>query len=119
MKLIDKCPFCSGRLRISAVRCQDCGSEISGLFSVSALSLLSYEDQRLIEEFILCDGKIKDLAKKIGVSYPTMRLRLDRLIGRLKKLVEEHRSEEVNYILGEVDKGRISPEMASKLIKEL
>ncbi len=117
--MIDKCPFCDGNLRISAVKCQDCGTEISGMFSVSALSLLPYEDQRLIEEFILCDGKIKELAKRLGVSYPTMRLRLDRVIAHLRDLVEEHREREVSYILNEVDKGNISADLAGKLIKEL
>ncbi len=119
MRLMDKCPFCGGEVRVSAVRCQDCGTEVSGLFSLSALSRLPYEDQRLIEEFLLCDGKLKDLARKLGVSYPTVRLRLDKVIARLKALMEEHRAGEIRCILNQVDKGNVSADVASKLIKEL
>ena len=119
MKLISKCPMCKGSVRISAVKCNDCGTEIRGFFSVSALSALPIEDQRLIEAFILCGGKLKDLAEQLGVSYPTIRARFDSVIERLKALSENLKADERNAILDKVEKGKISVDVASRWIKEL
>lgn len=53
------------------------------------LDTLSEEDKAFIKKFILCSGSLKALAQAYGVSYPTIRLRLDRLIAKIKVL-DEH-----------------------------
>ncbi|NPV49107.1 MAG: DUF2089 family protein [Armatimonadetes bacterium] len=50
------------------------------------LTRLSSEDLDFVLRFVLVSGSLKDLAREYGVSYPTIRLRLDRLIERLKAL---------------------------------
>jgi hypothetical protein len=50
------------------------------------LTELPEEDWHLIKRFILCSGSLKDLAAEYGISYPTMRLRLDRLIEKVRIL---------------------------------
>src|ERR1700741_2070209 len=50
------------------------------------LELLEEEGWGVIKRFILCSGSLKDLASSYGVSYPTLRLRLDRLIQKIKIL---------------------------------
>lgn len=52
----------------------------------SWLEKLSDEDVSFIKRFILASGSLKDLAKAYGISYPTVRLRLDRLIEKIKVL---------------------------------
>ena len=47
---------------------------------------LSEEDVSFIKRFVVASGSLKDLAKAYGISYPTVRLRLDRLIGKIKVL---------------------------------
>ncbi len=47
---------------------------------------LSDEDVSFIKRFVLASGSLKDLAKAYGISYPTVRLRLDRLIEKVKIL---------------------------------
>ena len=49
------------------------------------LSRLSADDLNMVAAFVLVSGSIKDLAREYGVSYPTMRNRLDGLIERLRK----------------------------------
>jgi hypothetical protein len=53
------------------------------------LAGLSEEDLALIKRFILCSGSLKDLAAQYGISYPTMRLRLDRLIEKARILDDD------------------------------
>jgi hypothetical protein len=50
------------------------------------MASLEDEDLAFIKRFILFSGSLKDLADAYGVSYPTLRLRLDRLIDKIKIL---------------------------------
>src|SRR6266478_1648422 len=58
------------------------------------MSFLEDEDVAFVKRFILFSGSLKDLANAYGVSYPTLRLRLDRLIDKVKMLenqrIEDH-----------------------------
>ncbi|WP_050638238.1 DUF2089 family protein [Candidatus Stoquefichus sp. SB1] len=47
------------------------------------------EDLEFIKEFVLASGSLKDIAKFYDVSYPTVRLRLDRLIEKIKLVDQE------------------------------
>jgi hypothetical protein len=53
------------------------------------LAHLEDEDYRFIKRFLLASGSLKELAESYGVSYPTIRLRLDRLLDRVKALDED------------------------------
>ena len=48
------------------------------------LEALNEEDRSFIRRFLLVSGSLKDLAKAYGISYPTVRLRLDRLIEKIR-----------------------------------
>jgi hypothetical protein len=50
---------------------------------------LSNEDLAFLKRFLLTSGTLKDLAQEYGISYPTVRLRLDRLIEKVKLLDEQ------------------------------
>ena len=52
----------------------------------SWLQQISDEDVSFIKRFVLASGSLKDLAKAYGITYPTVRLRLDRLIEKIKVL---------------------------------
>ena len=55
---------------------------------------LSDEDLSFIKRFLLASGSLKELAKSYGISYPTVRLRLDRLIEKVRVLDSEEISSE-------------------------
>jgi len=55
----------------------------------SWVDVLSEEDLAFLKRFLLASGTLKDLASQYGISYPTVRLRLDRLIGKVKLLDEQ------------------------------
>jgi len=70
---------------------------------------LSEEDASFIKRFVLASGSLKELAKAYGITYPTVRLRLDRLIEKVKildsqEIVSEfERSLRARYAEGKVD----------------
>ena len=63
------------------------GISIQGEFELPPLARLRYEDQVFISEFVRSHGSIKDMEKAFGISYPTVKNRLNRIIDRLQ-LVE-------------------------------
>lgn len=75
----------------------------------SWLTKLSDEDVSFIKRFVLASGSLKDLAKAYGISYPTVRLRVDRLIEKIKVLdsqeivSEFERTLRSSYVEGKLD----------------
>jgi len=81
---------------------------------------LEDEDINFIKRFVLSSGSLKDLAKQYGVTYPTIRLRLDRLI-QLIKIWDESGPEDDRYVLfikSKVLDGEIDTRLAKALIQE-
>lgn len=60
---------------------------------------LSDEDLMFIKRFVLASGSLKQIAAEYGISYPTVRLRLDRLIERIKILDSENIASEFERTL--------------------
>jgi hypothetical protein len=74
------------RFRVTEVR-TDTGISIQGEFELPLLARLRYEDQVFVSEFVRSHGSIKDMEKAFGISYPTVKNRLNRIIAQLQ-LVE-------------------------------
>lgn len=85
-KLPIACPSCSGSLNVSQLSCPSCSTQVSGNFPLPVLLRLSAEEQSFVLQFFLSGGSLKEMASQIGVSYPTMRNRLDDLIDKVKQL---------------------------------
>ena len=72
---------------------------------------LSEEDRAFIRRFVLASGSLKEMAEIYGISYPTVRLRLDRLIEKIKLLTsnavesEFERTVRIEYAQGKLDLG--------------
>ena len=78
------CPSCSSKLAVKRLRCEQCETEVEGLYSLPLLASLSQDDQEFILEFIRASGSLKEMAAILKVSYPTVRNRLDEVIAKLK-----------------------------------
>jgi len=57
---------------------------VSGLYDLPELARLSLNDQQFIFQFVKCSGSLKDMAKYLNLSYPTVRNLLDDIIEKLK-----------------------------------
>lgn len=114
---LDKCPTCDGELITTTYKCEDCGTEVRGYFPGNKFSKMSQEDLEFIEIFVMNRGSIKEIEKVMGVSYPTVRNKLDNVIKSLGHSVnlEDSRLE----ILNMLDEGQITPEEATNLLSSL
>ena len=71
------CPACASELRVTRLQCPACGSEVSGNFSLARLAALPEPHASLIEMFLRVRGNVKDMERALGLSYPTVRARLE------------------------------------------
>lgn len=84
--LPSECPSCGQTLAAKRLECSRCGTAVEGAFTLPVLLRLTPEEQELTVNFLKCGGALKDLARVYGVSYPTIRNRLDALMARVKAL---------------------------------
>ncbi|KPE53070.1 DUF2089 family protein [Chryseobacterium indologenes] len=86
MKLPIICPSCEHTLNVSRMKCPHCQTEVSGEYELPVLLKLNREEQEFILNFFLSSGSIKEMAKQAGLSYPTMRNKMDDLITKVGQL---------------------------------
>ncbi len=77
------CPSCGGELEVTKLECSHCGVRLSGQFEGCPFCRLSDEELGFAITFLKCRGSIKDVEKELGVSYPTVRGKLEALVRRL------------------------------------
>jgi hypothetical protein len=70
---------------VTRMACPTCKVQIEADFGLSRLGALPVEHQRFIELFVLAGGSLKEIAEQTGVSYPTVRSRLDKVIAALSE----------------------------------
>ena len=81
-----QCPSCGEVLTIKTMQCEGCDTRIEGLYDLPLIMRLPDEDVRFVEDFVLCSGSLKEMAKTMGLSYPSVRNRLDDIIERMNNL---------------------------------
>ncbi len=87
--------------------------------TLHALEQLDDADREFVVRFVLSSGSLKDVAERYGVSYPTIRTRLDRLIQRLEEVRRGQPVDPVAELLASlVEKGEISSLAARKVLDE-
>jgi hypothetical protein len=117
-KLITQCPVCSSPLKATKLTCSTCGTIIESEFNLSRFEMLTSEQLGFAEVFLKCRGIIKDVEKELGVSYPTVRARLDDVIKALGYKVVEEPASDITNIIDSLEKGEMSAEEAIKKIKK-
>jgi hypothetical protein len=81
--VISTCPVCEGELAITRLHCRSCGTALEGEFGVGRFGRLSREQLALLESFLRSRGNLKDLERELGISYPTVRGRIEALLRAL------------------------------------
>ena len=81
--VIGTCPVCEGELAITRLHCRSCGTALEGEFGVGRFGRLSREQLALLESFLRSRGNLKDLERELGISYPTVRGRVESLLRAL------------------------------------
>jgi len=104
---------------VTGVRLADTGISVQGEFDLPPLARLRYEDQVFVGEFVRCHGSIKQMEKSFGVSYPTIKNRLNRIASRLALVqVEiEPAPQARDDVLDLLERGEISASEAAERLR--
>src|ERR1700693_2505848 len=124
--IILKCPSCDGNLTVSRLQCPDCAISIEGEFAPPALLKHTVAQIDFVEVFIKNRGVIREVERELGVSYPTVRARLDEVIAALgyqpKAPADAGASDDPGAsrraILADLKAGKLTPEQALAALNE-
>jgi hypothetical protein len=113
-------------LTITRLYCRACDTTIEGRFYTGRLSQLTPEQLEFVETFLVCEGKIKAVEERLGISYPTVRSRLRNVImamGYEPDLEDEDKEsavpseEERKRVLDDLAAGHISSAEAIEMLR--
>ncbi len=111
MKLPRTCPSCGGALRVERLRCSGCGCSLEGSFLSCRICALPEQERDLLDALLRARGNAKALQREMGVSYPTVRARLERLWACLNgdDAGAGEADETGEAVVGEGKRGRADP----------
>jgi hypothetical protein len=138
----DICPICGGRLALVQLECQQCHTRLEGDAAVLAapsedraaregdagrygvLARLSAEQLSFVATFIRARGIIKTVEAMLGISYPTVRSKLDDVVATMGLSPTDERASgevlrEQRDIVADLAEGRLTPEEAHERLRRL
>lgn len=117
-KIINECPVCHSKLLVSKLKCSKCSTVIENDFEMSKFEYLTNEQLKFIEVFLKNRGNIKDVEKELGISYPTVRAKLDEVISALGYNISSAPVVDKKKIVDMLDRGEITADQAIKMLNE-
>jgi hypothetical protein len=81
--VIATCPVCTGALAVTRLHCAECGTTLEGRFGVGRFGRLDKDQLALLESFLRSRGNLRDMERELGISYPTVRNRVEALVRAL------------------------------------
>jgi hypothetical protein len=116
-KILSKCPVCSSKLKAVRLKCDSCSTVVENQFELSKFDYLNSEQLSFIEVFLKSRGNIKDVEKELGISYPTVRAKLDEVIMALGYTVAKQKpSTDKKEVIDMLEKGEITADEALKML---
>ncbi|NLJ61347.1 MAG: DUF2089 domain-containing protein [Firmicutes bacterium] len=123
-RALGRCPVCGESLEVTKLSCSRCDTSISGHFETCKFCQMTDEQRNFVATFIRCRGNIKEVERELGISYPTVRGRLDTVIQALGFPIESDKEDEAEAaarrkeILDSLATGELGAEEAVKLLKQ-
>lgn len=107
-------------IAVERVRLVDNQIAVEGNFALPPLAQLSGDDQVFVSAFVGCHGSIKDMERLFGISYPTVKNRLEKLAEKLKmvELVAPSLPEAQDDVLAQLEKGNINVDEALRRLEK-
>jgi len=123
-----KDPVSGKPLYISELTCEESGVTIRGRFEIPKYCRLDEDQAKFLETFLRCRGTFSVVEKELGISYPTVRSRLESVLQTLgivpvkeeeaaKRAAAESLKQERNKIIDLLERGEISPEEAKARLR--
>ncbi len=91
-KVLEHCPSCGGQLEIAEVHCTACETQVRARYRPCDFCALTVEQSTFLRMFVMSRGNLSEVEKRLGVSYPTVRAKLDEVIERLSGHVPQSQS---------------------------
>ena len=113
--LVARCPFCASALEIRKLGCVACDTAIESRLPLPGILRLPADLQRFVLTFLRCEGKIRDVEKELGISYPTVVKRLE-----LVNVLLGHQPAPTGRtgILEQLERGEITVQEATQFLKQ-
>lgn len=126
-QVIGQCPICANDLFVSKLNCPACGTTLEGRFKLGAWHRLDAGQLHLLESFLQNQGKITWVVEDLGLSYPTVRSRLQGILAVLGLNPRHHSPDDLRQqvrqqresILNELAAGQLTPDAAAELLQQL
>lgn len=124
---VRRCPNCHEPLQVTELTCSECDLRLRGKFERGCrFCALDPEQREVLDAFVSCRGVIRDMEEALGISYPTVRARLDALLVALgyaptKRELEaaETLADRRREVLDRLEAGELSAEAAAAALKQL
>jgi len=81
--VISTCPVCNHELAVTRLHCDTCGTTLEGEFTVGRFGRLTKDQLALLESFLRSRGNLRDMERELGISYPTVRSRVEAVVRAL------------------------------------
>jgi hypothetical protein len=117
-RLVVRCPSCEGELIATRLTCKSCATSLEGKFDIPALLQLPQDDLAFVTTFVRSSGSLKAVAAELGVSYPTVRNRLDDILKRLDAVTQSLDAKR-HEILDALENGKMTAEEAAEQLRKV
>lgn len=112
---MNNCPICKNLLQIREYHCDRCNVTFKGEFENSWPAALSEDQLEFVRLFIIVQGNIREMEKRLGISYPTVKNRLGEIIRKIGR--EEPAANDFTDIMSDLEQGFITVEEAVSMIE--
>lgn len=118
------CPACGDGLSVVRLECETCGTAVVGRFRASTFARLTADQMTFLEAFLRSRGNIRKVEREMGISYPTVRSRLNGLLAALGIVVAPDEDDESaprrrREILDQLESGALSPDEAARRLRQM
>ncbi|MBM3314570.1 DUF2089 domain-containing protein [candidate division WOR-3 bacterium] len=114
--MVSRCPVCETGMAVSEMTCESCGTSVRGRFQVPELCRLPEDLYGFLLVFVKNRGVIRDVERELGISYPTVRSRLDAVLAALG-FGGQAPSADSEQVIQMLERGEVTPEEAEKLLR--
>jgi len=111
--LPSRCPSCGGSLSVVKLQCGSCGTEVNGVFDMCPLCALSDDSRKMMDLFLDSRGNLKEVQRQLGLSYPTIRTKMEEAF---RELLGKGPEQDPSEVLERLDRGEIDVTTARRLL---
>jgi hypothetical protein len=120
MNIPSKCPSCNGKVVVTQLCCTDCKTTINGSFELPQFASITAEEENFLRVFLAARGSIKEVERQLGISYPTVKNKLEALLNKLGLgTLQDEAKRRRMQIVERLERGEITAQDAIGLLKKL